>query len=219
MALGEGSEERLRELAAKYPAALVFYSGGKESLVVTDLAVRHWKTVVLVHMYFVPGLEITQRRLDYAKARWGLDCLLLPHWLIGRFLRRGVYCIPQPKIDEMNVVEMHNLARAETGIDLVLTGHRSGDGNGARRAMKWMARPDLYQPLKNWSKLDVLAYMKANQIERIDTIDLDLSTHTLLTLHDHHPDDFKRVCEVYPHAEAVVFRRDRWGIVGKVKVG
>ncbi len=204
----------LAELAQQHEACLLFYSGGKESLVVADLAHRHFRRVVGVFMYLVPGLAIQQRRLDYARQRWGLECILWPHWLLSRFLKNGTYCVPVPDLKEMGLSATHALARHQTGLELLLTGHRKGDGAHTRPIKKSGA----VMPVYDWSKLDVLAYLKREKIDAPEAVDMDLSYYTLLYLYDHHPEDFARLCEMFPFAGAVVKRREWFGVGGKRKL-
>lgn len=205
----------LQRAAGEHPACLLFYSGGKESLAVAEMAHAHFKRVVGVFMYFVPGLELARARLEYARRRWGMECLLLPHWMISHFLRRGVYCVPR-KVKEMNLVQTHEVARARSGVGLVVTGHRKGDGAHVGQLAR-AGGEGLLMPLRHWHKLDVLAYLRSAGIDAPAHNDLDLSTPSLLDLHDKHPEDFKRVCEVFPFAEAVVKRREWYAVSGRRK--
>lgn len=217
MSLANDANDKLAELARRHPACLLFYSGGKDSLAACELAHRHFRRVVGVHMYFVPGLDITKGRIDYAKQRWGMDCLLLPHWVLSRFLKRGIYCMPRMKIKEMTLSHVQELARHQTGIKLIISGHRRSDGTWMRRRLSQLAGRESAQPLAKWSKLDVLAFLKAQAIDLPEAIDLDLSTPSLLALHDRHPEDFQRVEEVFPHVRAVIWRREWFGVEGKAK--
>lgn len=204
------SAAALEALALLHESCLVFYSGGKDSLAVMDLCRRAFRAAAGVFMYFVPGLAVAEERLDYARRRWGVEFLLLPHWMLGRFLKNGVYCPPRPGVKELTLPAVHALARRETGVGLIAHGAKRADGSWRRRQMKATASDDLVSPLAAWNKWDVLSYLKANGIEPPgEKFDLDLSAKSLLWLHRDHPGDFARVCEVFPYAEAVVWRQ-RW---------
>jgi hypothetical protein len=71
---------------------------------------------------------------------------------------------------------------------------------------------DVVTPIAGFQKVDVLQYLASRRIpvpdsEGSNANGVDLSTPSLLWLHDRHPRDFRRLCEVFPYAEAVVWRR------------
>ncbi|HZQ45959.1 MAG TPA: hypothetical protein VFC07_03025, partial [Verrucomicrobiae bacterium] len=83
---------------------------------------------------------------------------------------------------------------------------------------------DVFYPIKGWNKHDVLAYLRMQNIPLPDahqgnTSGVDLSTRSLLWLHDAYPDDFKLLCRYFPYAEAVVYRRKFYGIGQETKKG
>lgn len=65
----------LQEQARKHPAVLVSFSGGKDSLAVLDLCCRAFNHVVAFYMYLVPGLRHIEERLEWAKAKYGIEIL------------------------------------------------------------------------------------------------------------------------------------------------
>jgi hypothetical protein len=76
---------------------------------------------------------------------------------------------------------------------------------------------DVVSPLSEWTKLDVLSYLKGRGLPIPDSsgrsaTGIDLSTPALLWLHDNFPHDFAKLCEVFPFTEAVVWRREWYGI-------
>ena len=205
-------------------AALVFFSGGKDSLACLDLATRTFPRVVAVHMYLVPGLECVEAVLDEARARWGVEVRQYPHWILPKFIRGAVYCDNWYERDELaqwTLGDVYNLARGESRIMLVVSGAKRADSLWRRRNLKATENKGSYRdvlyPVIGWSKADVLAYLKARDIpvpERSakgNATGIDLSTPSLLWLHDNHPRDFAKLCEVFPYAEAVVWRRRFYG--------
>lgn len=211
-------------LTAPRDEALVFYSGGKDSLAVMDIAVKTFARVVGVFMYFVRGLDCIEEQLQYARDRWGVEILQYPHWAMLRNLREGNYCPMWSSADnlpDLKLVDIYNMAKKDTGIQTILMGAKASDSLWRRRNLANVEKSENYKgvhaPIRDWNKFDVLAYLKLNDIPVPDSsgrsaTGVGLTTPSLLWLHDKHPNDFKKVCKVFPFAEAVVWRREYYGI-------
>lgn len=81
----------------------------------------------------------------------------------------------------------------------------------------WGDKDSLLYPLIGWQKLDVIAYINANNLwlpgsSGRNATGVDLSTPSLLWLHDNHPNDFKRMEHVFPYIRAVVERRRMFNV-------
>lgn len=215
----------LRDRARISDSCLVSYSGGKDSLAVLDLCSRAFKRVICFYMYLVPGLKVIDDQMTLARERWGVEVLFYPHRVFFQALQDGLYCKEGFWNDDLPMLslrEIYDWVILDTGIPQIATGAKASDSMARRRFFKntesW---DDIFYPLKGWNKHDVLAYCRAQRIPLPDahagnTTGVDLSTRSLLWLHDSYPDDFKRLCQWFPFAEAVVYRREWYGI-GKDK--
>jgi phosphoadenosine phosphosulfate reductase len=232
----------LQEARARTPSCLVFYSGGKDSLAMMDILVRVFDRVDGVFMYFVPGLECIEEKLEYARQRWGVTIHQYPHWCLSRILLAGVYRLVGMRqvfggvfneylpdgssgklrvnsegIPELSLNDIYEMVKLDTGIGLIATGAKRADSLWRRKMLgNWGNRPDIIYPLKNWNKPDVYAYLMARQIPIPDgtqgsSTGIDLTQKSLLWLHDEHPRDFDKICEIFPLAEAVVWHRKFYG--------
>ncbi len=212
--------KNLQELATVHKAVLIAYSGGKDSLVVLDLAVKTFKKVVCYFQYLVPGLGYCEERIAFAKKRYNVEVLQYPGWLLFHCLKNGIYCPNYFVLDDIpdfSHSDLDRLIMYDTGINLVLTGMKRNDSLSRRRILSSYKGGDIYHPLSEWNKFDVLAYLKIHNIPIPDTYKaattgINLSTKSLLWLHDNYPDDFKKLCKWFPYAEAVVYRRQFYGI-------
>ena len=212
--------ETLASARQRSSAALVSFSGGKDSLVVLDLAQRTFERVEAFFMYLVPGLEVAEEELAKATARTGVKIRQYPHWALERMIRQGVYCFNGPATDDLPLLSLKNiqdLAMYDSGIPLLLTGAKRADSLWRRRDMTTHARAEVLCPIAAWTKHDVLAYLARHGIPRPDSEGgnsggIGLATPSLLWLHDKYPADFRRICEVFPLAEAVVWRRTWHGV-------
>lgn len=70
-------------------------------------------------------------------------------------------------------------------------------------------------PIASWSRPDVIAYLKRAGLplpeSSGDANGEDLTAVTLLWIAKNHPDDFKKLCKVFPFAPAVVYREKWYG--------
>ena len=210
----------LEKLSQEHDSALVAFSGGKDSLVVMDLAVKTFKHVEGFFMYFVPGLEACERPLREAQQRWGVKIHQTPHWVLSRCIRDGVYCLPR-MIDQnlplIQLQDVYQIVRHKSKIDLILTGAKASDSLWRRRNLKATAvNRDVYHPLESWAKLDVLAYLQRANIPLPDSsgkqaTGVDLTVPSVTWLYDHHHDDYLKLINVFPLAEAIIQRRLMFG--------
>lgn len=217
---------KMAALAERHEAALVAFSGGKDSLCVIDMAVRTFRKVVGVHLYFIPGMEVEMSRVREAEERWGVPMLLYPDPRLLDVVRDGLFTNPGWYVDgipKWTFDDVLDIARRESGIRLVLTGRKWTDGVGIGLTNRKKARTkkggeeDLYLPLARWNKWHVLAYLSQRKIpapenDGRNSGSIDCTTDSILWLHDKHPEDFKRFCKVFHYAPAVVERRRLFGI-------
>lgn len=173
-------------------------------------------------MYFVPGLKCVEDQMAEAKERWGVEVIYYPHWVLFKCLQGGVFCNEGLHKEDMPDFALHDIylwAMQETGIRCLATGAKKADGMWRRRyfylARSW-EKEGVFYPVKGWMERDVLAYLAAKKIpvpvgDSRTASGVDLTANSLLWLHDHHPEDFKKLCEWFPYAEAVVWRRKFYG--------
>jgi phosphoadenosine phosphosulfate reductase len=228
MAIWSDTLQVLRDKARVSDSCLVAFSGGKDSLCVLDLCRRTFKRVVCFHMYFIPGLKCMEDAMAQAKERWGVEVIYYPHWVLFKALAGGAYCNEGYYKQDMPDFSLHDIytwAMQETGIPLLATGAKKADSLWRRRyfylARKW-EEEGVFYPIKNWMQRDVLAYLSMRDIPVPDSDSntasgIDLAATSILWLHDKHPEDFKKLCQWFPYAEAVVYRRKFYGIGGNEK--
>lgn len=217
--------DKLREAAKKHPRVLVSFSGGKDSSVCLDLAMRSGFTeVVPFFMYLVPGLSFVEKRLKWAESMYGVKIMQVPHWVGYSYIRQEVFCDRKYTMDDMPEVklpELYAMVQMQTGINLILNGGKKSDGLWRKRFI-WSVRnkASLMHPIDEWNKWDVYAYLKARNIpvpkESVDMgakgAGVGLHPSSLLWIYDNHPDDFKKIEKVYPYVRAAVYRREWYGI-------
>ena len=211
--------DRLSKAAEEDSRAVVSFSGGKDSLVCLDLASRCFKQVSAFFMYFIPGLECCELALDAARKRWGVTIVQYPHWTMVDALRNGLYCFNGLWTDDLpriNLTDIWALARRETKSRWVIRGSKDSDSVWRRRTLATFKQEDALHPIQKWTKRDVVAYLHSRKIPLPDAASgnatgIGLQSHSLLWLAEKWPNDFKKLCAVFPFAEAVVWREKWYG--------
>lgn len=217
----------LERAAGEHEGVVVAYSDGKDSRVVMDLALRAgFRRVHAFFMEFIPGLRCVDDSLQQVEQRLSaVPCfqgpiLRYPHWLLRRCLVDGVYTrgAGETALPAWKLHDVYALARHDTQTELVLTGAKGSDSAWRRRMMgNWGTRGDVAYPIAKWNRLQVEGYLRTRGIEipassGKSATGIDLSEPSLLWLHDTFPDDFERLCKVFPFARAVVKRREFFGV-------
>lgn len=222
-AIHEQTLDELRRAASVYEACAVSFSGGKDSLACLDLCLRTFREVRPFFLYFVPGIRCAEEPVERYAARFGVRVRYFRHWIYYQCRQNEVYCDIHWRVRQAPAIgprDVLDLVRAELGVRLIVSGVKAADGPMRRRRIFGAtARDDtgMLYPLKQWLKQDVVAYLKMRGIEPPDaprkvSFGVDLSTPSLLYLHDHHPEDFRRIEEQFPYVRAAVERRRLYGI-------
>lgn len=200
------------------------FSGGKDSLVVASLCSRAFEQVDAMFMYTVPGLRVQQAPLEAGAARFKFGAVhQYPHWAVGRFVRQAIFAWPTLATsdideDDWTLADVYDAARVDSGTSLIATGARRNDSLWRRRMMNTWGKEDdqIVYPIADWTKFDVMGYLRANKLPIPESsgraaTGVDLTTPSLLWLHDSHPDDFATLESYFPFIRAVVKRRQLHG--------
>lgn len=209
----------LEKEAERHEAVLVSFSGGKDSLVVLDLCSRYFRRVECFFMYLVPGLRCVEGSMKFARERYGVKILEYPHPMISDAIKNGHYCsgyMTATEVPYLTQGDVYDLARRESGIELIATGMKGADNFWRRRNLK-QSKENTIHPIKEWMHADVLAYMKARELpappaHKGVSTGVCLRIPALLWLHDDFPDDFEKMEQVFPYIGAVVKRREFYGL-------
>ena len=217
----------LEKMKAEEDEILVGYSGGKDSLVVMDLCAKTFSRVKAVYFYTVPGLEVIEKQMRYAKARWGVDVVRIPDFRAVIGMKDGIFCDAVPvldKVPEFGLKEQYALAMEATKASRIAVGMKAADGLKRRQFFGNIRDSGdpvwdrLRIPIKDWRKKDVLDYLDANGIPRPDAVEgsvtsgVGLDHDSICWLRDNHPQDFQLFLKWFPYAEACIKRREWFGV-------
>jgi len=216
----EDTQETLKGAAAKHRSALVAFSAGKDSLTVLDLCTKYFETVEAFYFYLIPELSFMEKRLEDAAKHWNVRIRQYPDYHLFNFLKEGVYTYEWYKwkeLPDLTQDDMYAHIIKDTGIPLVVTGAKKSDFLYRRLNLgRHHRNVTVIHPISSWQRFDVLAYMKACNIPiPVGTAALtnavDLTPKNVLWLYDNFPDDYKKLREYFPFAEAIVWRRKFFG--------
>lgn len=211
---------------------LVGLSGGKDSLVVTDLCVSVFgqENVEAFSMYIVKDLRCCETPVRYAENRWKLKVHRVPHWSLGAKHKHAVFMPVRRQAlgwRDMKMVDVEALVKKMSGIEWLAYGHRM-DESLERRAMLHsygelygqgglnLAQKRAY-PLWDWKARDVFSYMGARRIPRppsfgiTNASGLNFRLPTLKWLRANYPDDLEKLKVIYPFLDAAFKREEFFG--------
>ena len=211
------TSKAMTEWAKEHPTVLLGFSGGKDSLALLDLARRHFKKIVCFYMEFPVGALNQRKRLKDQTDAMGVDLIFCPHFDFINCLAEGQYC-DQPTVWEntapLTMRELFSWLKDDTGIDSIVFGRKKADSMWARRWF-YLTRTwtDVLNPLSEWSKLDVLAYLKMRNIKApwesyaFTRFNYCLIQESMELMREHYRDDYEVMLHWFPYAEAMHVRR------------
>lgn len=211
----------VQKRASQVDSVLVAYSGGKDACCVVDLCVKSFARVVLLHLYPLPKLPWSIERCQFARERWGVEVIEVQDPVTMTELKRGLFCFPVKALRDMPDLSNPDMFRAvaqECGIPLIATGSKKSDGlNTAGTLKKRSERGDFFFPLMEWHSTDVLAFLAHRKIplppsDGRRSSSFDLTTTNILWMFDERPSDYEVYRKYFPFIEAVVKRRDWYGV-------
>lgn len=204
----------MRHIADSVESAIVFYSTGKDATVMLDLFHRFMPgRFRVVYLYFFKGLSIRERMIEYYSRRYGITVDQYPQFDVSALVNNA-------SMQPMKKVKMANVeafCREKYDISWLAYGYRK-DESLERRGMlahlddgiEWKYRK-LY-PLVDWSKKDVLAYIKSQKLPLPPDYSFgfrDINTFkgdALLWLYRNYPGDYELIKAQYPLIEAELMR-------------
>ena len=216
----ESAQKCISRVASDSPFCIIFCSLGKDSLVTLDLVYPHFRRIVCVFMYFVPKLEHIERWVNWVKKRYPkVEFIQVPHWNLSYILRGGLYCVPNPNVKLIKLIDVAKAIRLKTGIDYVFLGMKKADSMNRRLMLNTYKEGDYIHngntyPLADWTQKDVLAYMRQKGIPEPVRYSLKASSGTgfnidcFLWLRENYPQDLQRIYKVFPMSERILWEYD-----------
>lgn len=217
MAVKHSSETAISRVSQKTDSAILFYSGGKDSLALLDLMAPNFNRIICVFMYFVKGLAHVQPYLTHAAGYGNTEIMEVPHYMLTHIYREGVYCLPNSSMPVKRLKHVDEEARKRTGIEWSFYGMKQVDSLQRRLMLRGYENETIClptqkaYPLSKWGKQDVLAYLKAKRLpvpisygQGKQSAGLSFDPAVLAWLRDRHPDDLEKIYRAFPMSRQIL---------------
>ena len=211
----------IRTMAKMTDEVIVGFSGGKESVVVLDLCIRHFKRVVPFFMYYIPGVSFQEKTLRWYEDKYGIEIVRLPHFELSEMLRYGTLRNEDLTVPIISINDIYQWMRDSYGIRWIAAGERSADsvirGAMIKHSGSIDANRGRFYPVAWWTKQEILDYIRIKKLYLgIDSRSMGASftgvnTESFLFLKEHFPSDYQKMLRIFPLAEGAVARFEAYG--------
>lgn len=196
------------------PDVVVSFSGGKDSVVVLDMCVRHFKRVQAFFMYQVPGLSFQEATLRWYENKYGIEILRVPHPELSEFLRYGLFRHHDLSVPVVGFNELYHYVRLQTGTKFIAAVERIADSIVRRAMMKKSGSIDVkrgrFYPVAYFRKEDVLRYIDKHQLKVSPESRFlghsfrSFDPEDMYKVRKHYPDDYAKIERFFPFVGAGV---------------
>ena len=211
----------VKTMAKVTDEVIVAFSGGKESIVVMDLAFRYFKKVHPFFMYICPGLSFQERTIEWYEKKYQTSIIRIPHMDVSEFYHYGSFRIPDPSFPIVSINDIYKYVRLQTETWWIAAGERIDDSIVRRAMIKKSSSIDeqrgrLY-PVSAWKKREIMEYIKFHNLylgqdsRKIGFSFRSLHGMELMLLKQNFPDDYQKILRLYPFAAAGVKREEEYG--------
>lgn len=221
MNLIEHAKRTLIEVAKENREVILFYSGGKDSITILDMAAPLFDKIYCVFMYFVEGLQHQEIFLRDAAARYpNVEIVRVPHFNLSAVFKYGLYCNPTPDLRQLDLSDVEKAVRSQLGNLWIMYGAKKVDGLNRRLMLgtyendSIMRKTKKAYPLSLWKNKDVLAYIKHRKLPspvnyglKTPSAGVTLKKEVLVWLRDRWPQDLKKILNAFPEAEVLLYEQ------------
>lgn len=214
----------ISQVANQTNRAILFHSAtGKDSIALLELMAPHFKEIICVYMFIVPGLSHINRYISYATNRYpNIKFFQVPHFALSSYYRNGYMGCPVVEGQKLiSFADLTESVRSQTGVDWAFYGFKKSDSMN-RRLMLMGYREEAINdaqrkcyPLSGYLNREVLEYIDRQELVRPESYGKGQSAGTnitdidyLLFLRDNYPEDLKRVLQCFPKVERILFEHD-----------
>jgi sulfate adenylyltransferase subunit 2 len=169
-------------------------------------------------MYFVEGLEHIEKYIRWAESRYpNIVVDRIPHWNLTYILKSGMFCTMNPKVRLLRLIDVDNAMRLKHGINYVFYGMKKADSLNRRLMLNtyenYESKGKIY-PLSDWTQKDVISYMRQHKLPEPVRYSKNASggvcfnIDCYLWMRENYPQDLKKVLQVFPASEKILFEYD-----------
>jgi phosphoadenosine phosphosulfate reductase len=187
---------------------LVSFSGGKDSVVTLDLAIKHFDKVDAFFMYTTKGLSFQDSIINYYEKKHDIKIYKTPHFMLSAWLRYGAFRLEDYSVPIVSIKEIYDYMREKTGTYWIAAGETIKDSIVRRAMIKQSGTIDTkrgrFYPIAEWSKKDVVSYIRQNKLKVGIESNLlgwsfnSLMPRDLMVIKDKFPADYKIIESWFP---------------------
>lgn len=206
----------------KSDRAIIFYSCGKDSILMLDLASKIFDKITLVFMYFVKDLEHIEKYLSYAKLKYPkIEIIRIPHWNLSFIYNTGTYCIESKKTKLITLSDTISWANNCYPNSVIFLGMKKSDSlnrNLMLRNIKdyYVDKTNVCYPIDSWKNNEVASYIKLKNLSTPIKYSLNKKSQGLgfnedvfVFLRNNYPKDLDKIYSKFPLSEQILFEYDR----------
>jgi 3'-phosphoadenosine 5'-phosphosulfate sulfotransferase (PAPS reductase)/FAD synthetase len=198
-------------------------SGGKDSVACLDLCHRYGIKVRPYFLYIVRGMAVWEEYVEQLAKAYDLGPVLyLPTPDRIYYYKYGHYCAPTPSLKLIDFRDVWEAARQHFGVRWLATGEKKIDSLERRaQLVSWgSVQPARYRafPVAEWNHQQVKEYITARGVPLNPQYHIfgrslrsPFEADTILTLREHFPDDYAKLCRDFPFANAAAVRAESRG--------
>lgn len=208
----------IRQLRSLTDEAIIFLSGGKDSIA-TLLLAKQFGFKLFPVMYTSVELKFQADYREFMQRRFDIKITLYPHPDYFYARQTGRYMEAEPDIKKLKFQELEMAARDESGMQWIIGGEKKMDSLQRRGMLSACQGIDHNRvrafPLSEWSDRDVFALLKMHRLPIPSDYLLFGSSFGGMTrpdimwsIREYFPEDFQRLVDVYPLVESSAIKHE-----------
>lgn len=217
----EKAKDILDKVAEQTDEIILFHSlSGKDSIAMLDLCYPRFKRVVCVFMYIVPNLSHLNRYANYIRKTYPrAEIIQTKHYALYNYEKYGF--MGTEKVEDQRQWRLRDIASYISnliGIEWTAYGFKQTDSLQRRlmlrgyddNAIEWNMKK--VYPLSEYNNKDIMAYIRTCNLKMPEdygdngrSMGTDIANVAYLKwLKLNYPDDFLKVCEVFPLCRTLI---------------
>lgn len=207
----------------KLKEAILFFSGGKDSIASLDLIRDRIENITAIYLYFIPGLEYKKELFQYYENRYGIKILEFPHPFYYTYQINNVYGMENQtngkfKKKDLTVGNFYRKYKNEFKIEYSIIGDKRADNITRARILFKHGAVDVVNkiiyPVAYFSNKEVYRYIEEKKLILHKCyhsgfkgdITTPFSKDTLLFFKENYINDFYKILEIFPQIESILHR-------------
>lgn len=213
----------IEAIASMTDRVILFHSAtGKDSIALLDLLHPHFKEIVCVFMYTVKGLEHMDRYIVWAQKKYpNTRFIQIPHYGVYSYIKVGYMgCEKNPKQKLYSLADLNEIVRERTSIEWTFLGFKQSDSLNRRLMLRGYEDNAINfntkkaYPLSEYKNVEILHYIEHNDLIHPESYGGEYQSsgsdindiHYLCWLEKNYPNDFKKVLDVFPMVERLLWK-------------